>query len=178
MSARSRICPEAATRSTCGCRCGASAVPFPPAGGGSSPSACRPSSRPTAGALTHEAQVEDALQMAVEVIPGHPLLQRQMLHWREHPRLDPHHRAPPCPHATFLAALGCGRGALESRPSAHPHFSTRCAPGVDAVVVIQRCMRPSSVIVGGPAYERLVHGYASWHGRPLTLRLLPLALAN
>jgi hypothetical protein len=31
---------------------------------------------------------------------------------------------------------------------------------VDAVMVIQQGMRPSPVIVGVPADERLVHGYA------------------
>jgi hypothetical protein len=49
---------------------------------------------------------------------------------------------------------------------------------VDAVVVIQQGMRPSSVIVSVPAYERLVYGNAPWHGKPLPLMHLPLTLAH
>src|SRR5438105_6216223 len=35
-------------------------------------------------------------------------------------------------------------------------------------------MRPSSVIVGVPAYERLVHGYALWPSKPATVLGQPL----
>jgi hypothetical protein len=55
-----------------------------------------PSSRRVVGRhqLPHEAQVEDPLQMAVDVVVRHQLLQTQVFHWREHSRLNPHHRVP------------------------------------------------------------------------------------
>jgi hypothetical protein len=50
----------------------------------------------------------------------------------------------------------------------------RSAHIVDAVVVIQQGMRPSSVIVGVPAFELLVHRYAPWPSKPAAVLGQPL----